>query len=252
MNAIPKKLTDLEETNVTTGRTPEQVLEQQKRAADKLPAVKTTTAVAVQDSHQKYLDLIAPATIVGRLIKFDKSGKFITADDDAPIADTTDFTALVDQTLVGWIRFNGEGSPPDRIAGLLYDGFELPSRDTLGDDDEGMWQLGLNGHPQDPWLHQICLVVQRGDNGELFTFTTQSITGRRAVGNLLRAYDRMRKTHRDMNPVIRFRTGGFNHRDERVGWVSTPRFDVVGRVKKDSSDKPDGSVGADMDDEIPF
>ena len=78
------------------------------------------------------------------------------------------------------------------------------------------------------------------------------MTGRRAVGNLLRHYDRMQRTHPDELPVVRLKVGGFQHRDERIGWVSTPVFAVVGRAPRDSAAKPDTSTRADMDDEIPF
>jgi hypothetical protein len=81
---------------------------------------------------------------------------------------------------------------------------------------------------------------------------TSSITGRRAIGNLLRHYNRMQTTNPDMYPVAKLKVGGFQHRDDRVGWVKTPAFAVVGRAPKDSAAKPDTSVAADMDDEIPF
>ena len=243
------------------GRTPEQVIAEQKAKAEHnhAQALATrpaaATAVAVPETRtpvQAYLDEIAPANIVGRLIKFSKDGKFITTDDGEAIGDDVDFTALTDQTLVGWIKFNGDGAPPDRAAGLLYDGFIMPSRDALGDDDPAQWEIGLNGQPADPWQHQVCLVLQHGDTNELFTYATSSVTGRRAIGNLLRHYDRLRKTHPDMYPVIRLKVGGFQHRDERVGWVATPVLAVVGRAPKDSAAKPDTSVATDMNDEIPF
>jgi hypothetical protein len=221
-------------------------------------AVATTTKAplpAVPDTRtpvQKYLDDVAPASIVGRMVKFGKDGKFITADDGEVIADDVDFAALCDQTLVGWVKFNGEGEPPDRHMGLLYDGFHMPERDTLGDDDPTRWELGLDGRPQDPWQHHIYLVLQRGDTQELFSYVSSSVTGRRAIGNLLRHYDRMQRTHPDQYPVVKLKVGGFNHRDERVGWVSTPVLAVVGRVPKDSAAKPDSSPQADMSDEIPF
>lgn len=201
---------------------------------------------------QQYLDEVAPASIVGRMIKFGKEGTFTTPDDGETIADTADFVALADQTLVGWLKFNGQGEPPDRRMGLLYDGFAMPKRETLGDDDATKWELGLDGRPQDPWQHHVYLVLQRGDTAELFTYVTSSVTGRRAIGNLLRHYDRLSKTHADAYPVIRLKTGGFNHRDERVGWVSTPVLAVVGRAPKDSAAKPDSSPAADVSDAIPF
>lgn len=219
------------------------------RSGPALPAAPppdTRTAV------QQYLDEVAPAMIVGRMIKFAKEGEFKTPDDDTMVGDDIDFIALADQTQIGWIKFNGDGEPPDREMGLLYDGFVMPERSTLGDDDQSVWETGLNGQPADPWQHQMNLVLQRGDTAELFTYTTTSTTGRRAVGNLLRHYDRMQRTHPDMYPVVRLKVGGFNHRDERVGWVPAPVLAVVGRAPKDSAAKPDSSLAADMNDQIPF
>ena len=159
---------------------------------------------------------------------------------------------LCDEVLVGWIRFHRDGeTPPDRVQGLLYDGFEVPPRETLGDMDESQWEPGLSGKPEDPWKHQNCLVLQQTETRELYTFVTTSETGRRAVCNLLRHYNRMRKAKADEVPVVRLRVGGFNHRDPRVGWVPTPVFAIVGRAPRDSAAKPDTSVAADLNDEIP-
>jgi hypothetical protein len=244
--------------------TSEQIRKQQKADTEKtttevkanLPApTNGGIALAVPDNRtdvQKYLDEIAPASIVGRMIKFNKDGEFATTDDDSVIGGDVDFTALVDQTLIGWIKFNGEGAPPDRHMGLLYEGFVMPARDTLGDLDQAKWEIGLDGKPQDPWSHQVYLVLQRGDSGGLFTFVTSSITGRRAVGTLLRHYDRMQRTHPGQYPVVRLKIGGFQHKDDRVGWVKTPVIAVVGRTPKDSAAKPDTSLTADMNDQIPF
>jgi hypothetical protein len=261
-------MTQTTPTTQHRGRTPAEIGAQQRADAARdrqqkaamqarhlTPAANSGTAIAVPDSRtavQKYLDDVAPASIVGRMIKFGKDGQFVTPDDSEPIADTVDYTALCDQTLIGWMKFNGEGTPPDRRMGLLYDGFLMPERSTLGDDDPATWELGLDGKPQDPWQHHVYLVLQHGDTSELFTYVTSSVTGRRAIGNLLRHYDRMQRTHPDMYPVIKLKVGGFNHRDERVGWVSTPVLGVVGRAPKDSVAKPDGSIAADMNDQIPF
>jgi hypothetical protein len=136
--------------------------------------------------------------------------------------------------------------------GLLYDGFQMPDRAALGDLDPSQWEIGLDGKPQDPFRHFNYLVLQRGDTGEMFTYTTAWITGRKAVGNLLRHYDRMQRTHPDMYPIVRLQVGGFFHRDERVGWVQTPVFKVVGRQPKDSAAKPDSSYAADLNDQIGF
>jgi hypothetical protein len=213
-------------------------------------------AAAVPDTRtpvQTYLDEIAPASIIGRMVKFDsKGGRFFTADDDEEISADDDFVVLADQTLIGRVKFHGKGEPPDRRMGLLYDGFVMPDRKDLGDTDQAKWEIGLDGKPADPWQHHIYLVLQNVATGELFTFATSNDTGRRAAGNLLRHYDRLTKTHPDMYPVVRLKVGGFNHRDERVGWINTPMFAVVGRMPKDSAAKPDTSLAAQMDDELPY
>jgi hypothetical protein len=53
-------------------------------------------------------------------------------------------------------------------------------------------------------------------------------------------------------PVVRLKPSGFHHRDDRVGWVPTPAFAVVGRAPRDSTAKPDTSPSGDMNDIIPF
>jgi hypothetical protein len=254
-------------------RTTEQVLAEQKHQTEALKEAKRQHEAAeaakkemvpvtppqvpappdTRTEVQKYLDEIAPASIVGRLIKFSKEGIFVTADDGEAIDADAEFIALCDQTLIGWIKFSHEdGVPPERIQGLLFDGFVMPPREALGDLDQAQWPIGLSGAPDDPWRHQNCVVLQRTGTDELFTFGTTSQTGRRAVGNLLRHYSRMQKANANELPVVRLQAGGFNHRDERIGWVHTPVFVVRGRAPRDSAIKPDTSAGADMNDEIAF
>jgi hypothetical protein len=243
--------------------TPQQIQKEQTRLleADKarasVPAKVEAKLPAVPDNRtsvQRYLDDVSPVSIVGRMVKFAKEGKFLTTDDNAEISDETDFIALADQTLIGWIKFNGQGEAPTREMGLLYDGYEMPPRESLGDTDEAQWEVGLNGQPQDPWQHHVYLVLQSVETSELFTYVTSSITGRRAIGNLLRHYDRMVKTHPHMYPIVRLRVGGFQHRDERVGWVPTPVIAVIGRKPREDAAAPDKPMPADpgFSDQIPF
>jgi hypothetical protein len=257
-------------------RTPTQVREQQRADAEKMRQARTTSpgtanliasarqpakapastkqavTTASKTPQQAYLDEIAPSSIVGRLIKFSKEGEFTTRDDGEPISSDVDFIALCDETLIGWIKFNDDDdTPPERVQGLLYEGFVMPPREELGDMDVGQWPAGLSGEPVDPWQHQINLVLQHASTKEMFTFSTSSKTGRRAVGNLLHHYDRMRRLHPDELPVVRLRAGGFQHKDDRIGFVPTPVFCVVGRAPRDSAAKPDTSLKADLYDELP-
>jgi hypothetical protein len=217
-------------------------------------------AVVVPDNRtsvQQYVDEIAPSSIAGRLIKFSKNGEFVFADTDETVSTDADFIALCDEVLIGWIKFHreeegDEKTPPDRVMGVLYDGFIMPPREKLDELNPADWPIGLSGAPEDPWQHQICLVLQTPGTHELFTFATTSKTGRRAIGNLLRHYDRMRKKDADHYPIVRLKSSGFNHRDPRIGFVPTPLLAVVGTAPRASAAIPDSSLAADMNDQIPF
>jgi hypothetical protein len=218
-------------------------------------AARSSTAVALPGNRtavQQYLDEIASVSIVGRSIKFDgKLGKFITPDDGEDVEEGAEFIALCDETQIGWIKFI-KGEAPAKVVGLLYDGFVPPPRSALDETDEEQWPDGLSGKPEDPWKHMINLVLQRTGTNELFTFGTLNATGRRAVGNLLRHYDRMQRTNPNELPVVRLKVGGFQHRDDRIGFVPTPVLAVVGRAPRDSAATPDTSPSGDMNDQIPF
>jgi hypothetical protein len=180
-----------------------------------------------------------------------KVNKFVTVDDGSDVEDT-DYIALCNETLVGFIKFSGDDLPPERIQGLLYDGFRMPSEDELPDRDKTQWPEGLSGAPEDPWKHQMALPLMNAATQEVLVFTTLNDTGRRAVGRLLQHYERMLRLNPDELPIVRLKVGGFNHRDPRVGWVSTPQFAIVGRTKRDAVAKS-AVVPDDFDDqEIPF
>jgi hypothetical protein len=212
-----------------------------------------STAVAVPDNcsaAEKLVDDIAPATTPGPLVKFDsKSGTYKNRDTGDELGGEVEYTILCDQTLSGWIKFNGEGNPPDRVMGLPYDGWRKPERETLGDNDRSNWDTGLDGTPADPWQEHLYLVLQSNETKELLTFVASAKTHKTAVGNLLRHYNRMLKTHPDEYPIVRLKCGGFD-KGAPVGWVNTPVLTVVGRTKRDTM-RPLTSA-EDMSDEIPF
>jgi hypothetical protein len=218
------------------------------------PAVPATNTVDTRTPHQRYLDEVAPTAIVGRLIKFSKDGIFVTSDDEQPVDGDTDFYALCDEVQIGWIKYGREeGDETQRVAGLFYDGFQLPARASLGDLDETEWPLGLDGTtPEDPWKHFQNLVLERTDTRELFTFSTASKTGRRAVGNLLKHFDRLQRTHPGDVPIVRLRPGGFQHSDSRIGWVPVPVFCVAGHAPRNSAATPSTGIEADLNDQIPI
>lgn len=263
-NQAPKRRPPTPEEIVARQKADAARIKQQKVAPARVVATRpipaTSPAAVTVDTRtpeQRYIDEVAPSSITGRLVKFSKDGRFVTSDDGEPISEDIDFFALCGDVQIGWIKFSQEeGVPPEKHAGLLYDGYRMPPRESLGDLDPAEWPAGLSGEPEDVWLHQQNLVLQQVDTRELFTFSTTSKTGRRAVGNLLRHFDRMRRTTPDDVPIVRLKAGGFQHKDDRIGWVPTPLFAVVGRAPRDDAAKPetappDTSAGGDMNDEIP-
>ena len=67
----------------------------------------------------------------------------------------------------------------------------------------------------------------------------------------------MRNTSPDDVPIVRLKAGGFQHKDDRIGWVATPLFQVVGRAPRDDAAKPevaspDTSPAGDLNDSVPF
>jgi hypothetical protein len=164
------------QTTTTVSHTPtaRELVAAAKRSGSSLPVTAATPA----EYRAKYLDEIAPSGIAGRMVKFSKDGDFVTPDDGAAVSSDATFIALCQQTLFGLMKFGGAGDPPDRRMGLLYGGFVMPPRETLGDLDQSKWEKGLSGAPTDPWQHHLYLVLQDTATSELFTFVTSSVTGR--------------------------------------------------------------------------
>jgi hypothetical protein len=187
------------------------------------------------------------------MIKFDgKEGGFVRQDTEETIEGSRQFLALCRDVLVGRLKFNGPGEAPDRAMGLFYSDWVEPARETLGDLDQSKWEKGLDGLPSDPWTQQMYLPMADLETKELFTFVTSSKSGRRAVGNLLRSYDRLCRAKPDHVPVVCLRKGGFQHSDTRIGWVNVPAIVVMGSAVQDESLMPNAHAEADpFDDDLP-
>jgi hypothetical protein len=242
-------------------RSPEEVIAEQKvdaaRAKTRVVAAKpalnvpTVTPPDTRTEVEKYADEIAPSAVVGQLIKFNgKIGKFVIAESEEEVDPNTDFVALVDEMVISWTKFNGEGVSPSRISGLLYKDFVLPPRSTLGDDDPNEWPEGLDGEPSDPWRHEQLVPLQEPKTQAFFTFVTSSPTGRNGVGRLLKHFNRMLRTDPGSYPVVRLKPSGYE--SKKFGWVPTPSFQICGRTPKNSAALPDTSVAADLNDSLPF
>ena len=251
-------------------RTPEQIVADQKQQAETerrrklatsvapasappttVPATARASSLATTDTRtvpERLADELSSSFMPGPPIKFDgKIGQFVTPGNGELIDEKTRYAARVPEIWNGRLKFNGEGEQPTRVGGFPYDGYEMPERETLGDNDPDEWPTGLNGKPSDPWLHEILLPIQNIETGEVFCFGTTSATGRTAVGSLLRAYNRMRRANQNEIPIIQLKPSSYEHRT--FGKVNVPSFVIVGRTNLDGT-KPDTAT-ADMSDAIP-
>jgi hypothetical protein len=227
--------------------------EQRKQQGVIVPASKTTALTNAASPVSAYLAAHGVG-MSGTFFKFAKDGKFRKTADDEEIPEGTQFVVIYDQIQGGWIKFLGKGISPERKMGNLFEGFNPPARETLGDLDQSRWEAGLSGKPADPWQFQILLPLQKVEDGELFVFNTSSITGRRAVDGLIAACARMQRTEPNDYPVVKLRVGGFQHRDERIGWIKTPTFDRVGKAPKADTTVADMTLGGgeDPNDDLRF
>jgi hypothetical protein len=204
---------------------------------------------SVGDFDRSYLDDIDPVSIPGRMVVFDpKRIGFITKDDGKLVRPDSEFIAHCEGILVGWIKFNGKGQQPTRHMGQLFRGFKMPDRNSLGDLDESKWPAGLNGKPSDPWLHQQVLGLESVDGTQLLSFCTTTVTGRKAVGSLLRVYERALSRTTAL-PVVQLHAGSFEHSDSRIGLVHVPVFKLVGWTEGEAI--PQKSIAEEIDDELP-
>jgi len=191
--------------------------------------------------------------MTGKHIKFDgKGGGYKVTSDGSIVKEDTQVVVVYPQIQAGYIKFNGKGNPPDRKMGPVFSGFTPPDRESLGDTDQDLWEKSLEGKPQDPWQFQLMVPMQVVETGELLIFSTSSITGKRAVDNLIEQCERMQRLEPDFYPVIKLSIGGFQHRDSRVGWVKTPALPRVGKAPKSDVSAALTTASDDMSHSIPF
>jgi hypothetical protein len=198
------------------------------------------------------LNNLAKHTSSGTVLRFDKDGKFIQpTNGDAVLPEGTELVVHWDQARMGYRRFNGEGERPEAKLGLVFSGEPPPQRRDLGDMDETQWPISkMSGRPEDPWQEVQMVPLESVETGEIFIFQTSSITGLRAVSNLLRQASRLASKDPDKLPVIKLRAGGFDHR--KYGWVKVPAFEFVGSAPRADIAAADTSLGGDLNDEIPW
>jgi hypothetical protein len=142
------------------------------------------------------------------LLKFVK-GDWMIGEDTVP--EGTQYIAFINDMARGYIRFNGEGEPPDvRIVKVSNSG--VIQRETLGDLDKSEWETDKEGEPVDPWqlLFQLPLASMESP-GEIAFYATSSHGGRSAIADLCGIYGRSNRN--GMLPIVELRSTHYKHKE---------------------------------------
>jgi hypothetical protein len=201
---------------------------------------------------------------LGTLLKFSK-GKYFIGDDEVTGQERI---AHVPAAVYGFVKF-WDGKPVAQRIGRIADGFQLPDRDDLGDNDKKEWQRDSTGKEKDPWSKQYYVPMEDIDSGEITTFVTGSDGGEKALGKLFDAFARNVRNGQNGLPVIKLLSGSYRHRE--FGRIETPDFQVVSwdggtviapppasgnpppaAAKDDPISTGRPRKNSDMDDDIPF
>jgi hypothetical protein len=182
----------------------------------------------------------------GKLIKFAK-GEWTHKDDEIAIG--SEFIAIMDQAMRGWVRFAG-GRPVEYRLGRIRDNARLSDRSSLGYTDKAEWERDKRGEAVDPWQQQHYVPMLHCETDELYTWVFSSHGGKQAFRDLARAYSPYRMT--SSRPVVSLQRSSYRH--ETFGKIDVPILKVE-RFEDSDIGLPASSIPApanEMDDSTPF
>jgi hypothetical protein len=179
--------------------------------------------------------------IEGTLLNFNK-GDYLAGQEKEEVPLGTAFQALIDKLMTGWVCWQ-DGIPVDKEnMGLVAERFVPPRRKELGDLDKTLWERDPNGQEQDPWQLTNYLPMRRIDNGEIYTFATNTKGGLAAIGELCKVYGKEMRRRPDQDPVIALDASSYQHRERSIGRVHVPVLNkIVDWVDKDGGDSSGGN-----------
>jgi hypothetical protein len=200
---------------------------------DVLNETTSTDVAQVGDNpYTAYANAALAHNLTGTLLKFSK-GDYLAGQDNREIAVGTRLVANMDSYTIGWVRWSN-GRPTEQLMGRVVDCFKPARRNDLGDNDSDLWETDDKGAPRDPWQFTNNLVLADPENGELFTFSTSSLGGRRAIEKLCLLYGRELPRHGNEWPVVELQVDSYQHSNKSYGRIKDPVFKIVGWIAKDA------------------
>jgi hypothetical protein len=170
--------------------------------------------------------------IQGDLLKFSgKDGRWTRGQDGKDVSGGTEFVCDVENTLVGWQRWQ-DNRPTDVQIGRVADGYKPAQRNAIGDTDKDEWETDDQGQPRDPW-QPIRVLYFADAKGDVLTYSASSKGGRDAIVKMLGTYGKALRESRAAGktlgkPVVRIDTGFYMHPDKKRGKIYTPSLDIIG------------------------
>jgi hypothetical protein len=156
--------------------------------------------------------------ILGLLLLF-SDWRWTTGKEHVPVPEGLLVAAL--STAAGWVLWQG-GKPVEYR--MREPGGQLADRSELGYTDEALWEKDPSGDRQDPWRNSRFVYLCDPETAEVYTFTTSSLGGIRAVSDLAEQIGRMRTAHPGAVPIVQL---GAAEMPTRFGRKSRPVFKVV-------------------------
>lgn len=164
----------------------------------------------------------------GTFLSF-QNGEFQAGQDKTELPVGTRLVANMPGLRVGWQRWSGGRVVEDRTQ-LLTDRIEPASRDTLGYDDESLWErpeptkARPNPDARDPW--QLSNILEMADSeGEVYIFATSGKGAIGAIGRLCKEYGKQYRQRPGLAPIIELGRDSYIHKEYGKQYV--PVFTIV-------------------------
>jgi hypothetical protein len=213
---------------------------------------------------------------IGTPLRYEKGKWFkqLAKDKRIEIAPGAEFSVDVLSYAHGYVKWE-KRKPVFKALARPIDGFKLPARNQLPDQDEDRWPVNSRGQQEDPWVQTNQVTMRDCSDDTLVTWVTTSRGGRQALGALLKTYAREAKKHSNLMPVVQLASREEQNPDfgpilkpvlQIIDWrafgedaapggdptarlpVLPTQTSVVVPMQRNAKSVP----GDDMDDDIPF
>lgn len=174
-----------------------------------------------RDPFEAFADEAAPRFLIGEPLTY-KKGNWLLGQDNVPVG--TALVVIMELLLHGWQRWE-DSRPTTRLFARIARGERPPARMELGDNDSNQWAPDKFGNPRDPWQETMMLPMLSPDGATVATFSTSSWGGRKAIGELSRAYVKGRGKNPDAFPVVLLRSRTRHSPD--YGSIQEPFFELA-------------------------